>query len=67
MRESSDRGDFWVNYGARKSWALDSVWPMMDAKFFGGGMAPDQYNPPHSEERMKLLDVGDREALGPFV
>ncbi|KAB8252945.1 hypothetical protein BDV35DRAFT_375407 [Aspergillus flavus] len=50
-----------------RDWAFDAVWPMMDAKFFGGGMAPDQYNSPHNEERMKLLDVGDREALGPFV
>ncbi|KAB8277553.1 phosphotransferase enzyme family protein [Aspergillus minisclerotigenes] len=67
MRESWDHGELWVNYGARKSWAFDAVWPILDAKFFGGVMAPDQYNSPHSEERMELLDVGGREALGPFV
>lgn len=67
MQESWENGDFWVNYGARKSWAFDAVWPMMDAKFFGGGTAPDQHSLLHSEERMKLLGVEDREAMGLFI
>lgn len=40
---------------------------MMDAKFFGGGTAPDQHSLLHSEERMKLLGVEDREAMGLFI
>ncbi|OJJ84622.1 uncharacterized protein ASPGLDRAFT_1458350 [Aspergillus glaucus CBS 516.65] len=67
MWESWEHGDFRVNYGARKSWAFDAVWPMMDAKLFDGGMAPDQHNLLHSEERMRLLGVGDREAMGLFI
>lgn len=36
MREGWENGEFWVNYGARKSWAFDTVWPMIDMIFYGG-------------------------------
>lgn len=68
MRESWENGGFWVNYGARKSWAFDTVWPMIDAKFFGGdGRALDQDNLLHIGERMKLLRVEDGEAMESFI
>ncbi|KAH8423915.1 uncharacterized protein LDX57_001669 [Aspergillus melleus] len=61
MRESWEHGDFWVNYGARKSWAFDDVWPMIDAKLFDGDTSM------HSEEKLELLGEEDREAIGPFI
>lgn len=68
LRESWDCDDFRVNYGVRKSWAFDSVWPMMDAKFFGGDTALDQRDSLlYSEEKMGLLDNADREAMEPFI
>jgi len=36
MRQSWDRGDFWVAYAAPKSFAFDTVfWTHLDARFFG--------------------------------
>ncbi|KAF9772833.1 hypothetical protein IL306_009432 [Fusarium sp. DS 682] len=36
MRESWSTGRFWLNYGARKSWAFDTIyWKYLDEKFFG--------------------------------
>ncbi|OJJ87214.1 uncharacterized protein ASPGLDRAFT_72499 [Aspergillus glaucus CBS 516.65] len=68
LRESWDCDNFCVNYGVRKSWAFDSVWPMMDAKFFGGDTALDQRDSLlYSEEKMGLLDNADREAMEPFI
>lgn len=67
MQESWQHGDFWVKYGVCKSWVFDAVWSMMDAKLFGGGTALDQCNLLHSEERMKLLGVGDKESMGLFI
>lgn len=68
MGESWDCGDFWVNYGVRKSWAFDSVWPIMDAKFFSDGTALDQRDSLFcSEERMGLLDNVDRKAMKPLI
>ena len=67
MQESWEQRDFWVQYGARKSWAFDAVWPMIDAKFFGGDRVLDQRKLVCNEERMKLLSVADREAMEPFV
>ena len=57
MRESWDNGDFWVNYGARKSWAFDVVWPIIDGKFFGGS----------DGETTMSLDAIDKEEMGPFI
>ncbi|RJE21516.1 Phosphotransferase enzyme family [Aspergillus sclerotialis] len=57
MRESWDNGDFWINYGARKSWAFDVVWPMIDGKFFGGS----------DGETTQSVDAIDREEMGPFI
>ena len=57
MRESWDSGNFWVNYGARKIWAFDVAWPMMDVKFFGSS----------DGKRSKLLDTIDREEMGRFI
>ncbi|ODM22254.1 hypothetical protein SI65_03100 [Aspergillus cristatus] len=68
MRESWDRGDFWINHGVRKSWAFDSVWPMMDAKFFGGDTALEQRDSLLcSDERTELLDDEDKEAIEHFI
>ncbi|RDL40596.1 Phosphotransferase [Venustampulla echinocandica] len=36
MRESWETSRFWLNYGARKSWAFDTVyWRFLDERFFG--------------------------------
>lgn len=68
MRKSWDRGDFWVNYGARKSWAFDALWGFIDKKLFGGDVAPEKRDSLLcTKERMSLLSIEDKDALGPFV
>jgi hypothetical protein len=65
MRESWTQAAFWVDYGARKGWAFDAVWSMVDRKFFGDIPALNGYR--CSENRIKLLGVADREAMESFV
>ncbi|KAL2009498.1 hypothetical protein VTN00DRAFT_5305 [Thermoascus crustaceus] len=36
MQESWETGDFWISYGARKSWAFDTFRPLVDRTFFVG-------------------------------
>ena len=67
VRESWYNDDFWVHYGARKSWAFDAVWPMIDAKFFGGDGVLDQRRLVCNEERLELLGDADKEEMEPFV
>ncbi|KAL9102616.1 MAG: hypothetical protein Q9163_002260 [Psora crenata] len=60
MRESWESGRFWAHYGAQKSWALDAVfWTHIDPKYSGSG---DWFN-----DRIKLLDEGERNGLEEFV
>ncbi|KAF3481571.1 uncharacterized protein GIQ15_04330 [Arthroderma uncinatum] len=42
MYNSWNSGAFWVNYGLRKSWALDIIWPYIDRKIFGGEETHEQ-------------------------
>ena len=67
MRESWETGRFWVNYGARKSWAFDTVyWRYLDERFFGdrGSSIPK-----HDlwKTRIHMLSQAEREAMEPFV
>lgn len=59
MLESWQKGDFWVCYAARRSWAFDKLyWTKIDRRFFGDG---------DLEDRLKLLTVEERDALDGFV
>lgn len=59
MLESWEKGDFWVCYAARRSWAFDMLyWAKIDRRFFGDG---------DLEERLKLLTAEERDALDTFV
>jgi hypothetical protein len=59
MLESWQKGDFWVCYAARRSWAFDMLyWAKIDRRFFGDG---------DLEERLKLLTAEERDALDTFV
>ncbi|CRG85858.1 hypothetical protein PISL3812_02864 [Talaromyces islandicus] len=59
MMESWKKGDFWVCYAARRSWAFDMVyWAKIDRRFFGTG---------DLEDRLRLLTSEEREALDAFV
>ncbi|KPM34568.1 hypothetical protein AK830_g12006 [Neonectria ditissima] len=67
MRESWETGRFFLNYGARKSWAFDTVyWKFLDERFFGrrrNGVAQDDL----WRTRVHLLSVEERAAMEPFV
>jgi len=59
MRESWEKGDFWVSYAARRSWAFDIVyWARIDRRFFGEGTL---------EDRVALLTVEERDGMDGFV
>ncbi|KKK22873.1 hypothetical protein P175DRAFT_0527088 [Aspergillus ochraceoroseus IBT 24754] len=68
MKESWASGDFWLHYGLRKSWAFDDVWPMMDARLFGGDTPLSKRESLLcTEKRLAYLSVEDKDAMGPFV
>ncbi|PGH03336.1 hypothetical protein AJ80_08696 [Polytolypa hystricis UAMH7299] len=68
MQDSWDNGSFWVNYGLRKSWAFDMVWPYIDRKFFGGnGTDERRIDLLDSGQRLRLLTDGDFRGMDEFV
>lgn len=67
MRESWETGRFWLNYGARKSWAFDTMyWKFLDEKFFGN-RGNDIAKHDLWKTRVHLLTEEERHALEPFV
>lgn len=65
MRKSWDTGEFWAHYAARKSWAFDTVWPIIDKKFFGGSAGfEERIALLSSEERMMFLGDKEKEMQG---
>ncbi|KAK2018413.1 phosphotransferase [Colletotrichum eremochloae] len=67
MRESWETGRFFLSYGARKSWAFDTMyWRFLDEKFFGdrekGVLKDDLW-----KTRVHLLSEDERAAMDPFV
>ncbi|PWY96298.1 phosphotransferase enzyme family protein [Aspergillus sclerotioniger CBS 115572] len=67
MWESWISGDFWVHYGLRKSWAFDAVWPMMDARLFGGDTSLENCEKLLCTERLDILSAEDKKAMEPFA
>ncbi|KAL2020614.1 hypothetical protein VTK56DRAFT_8104 [Thermocarpiscus australiensis] len=67
MRESWETGRFWLNYGARKSWAFDvAYWKFLDERFFGD-RGKDIRKDDLWKTRVHLLTDQEREAMEPFV
>ncbi|KAK0107127.1 hypothetical protein ONS95_003833 [Cadophora gregata] len=67
MRESWETGRFWLNYAARKSWALDTIyWKFLDERFFGRRVDHVEQNELW-KTRLDLLSEGARKAMEPFV
>ncbi|KAL3419901.1 phosphotransferase [Phlyctema vagabunda] len=65
MRQSWETGRFWLNYGARKSWAFDAIyWRYLDERFFG---ARPSETDNLWESRIHLLSEAERHAMEPFV
>lgn len=67
MRESWETGRFFLSYGARKSWAFDTMyWKFLDERFFGdresGVPKKDLW-----KTRVHLLTEEERAAMDPFV
>lgn len=67
MRESWETGRFCLSYGARKSWAFDTMyWRFLDERFFGqresGVLRNDLW-----KTRVYLLSEEERAAMEPFV
>ncbi|KAF9876705.1 phosphotransferase [Colletotrichum karsti] len=67
MRESWETGRFFLSYGARKSWAFDTMyWKYLDERFFGnrepGVLMNDLW-----KARVHLLSEEERTAMEPFV
>ncbi|KAK1973252.1 phosphotransferase [Colletotrichum cereale] len=67
MQESWETGRFFLSYGARKSWAFDTMyWKFLDERFFGerkSGVQKDDL----WKTRVHLLSEEERAAMGPFV
>ncbi|KDN67149.1 putative phosphotransferase [Colletotrichum sublineola] len=67
MRESWETGRFFLSYGAKKSWAFDTMyWGFLDERFFGdrekGVLKDDLWR-----TRVHLLSKDERAAMDPFV
>ncbi|KAJ3533091.1 hypothetical protein NM208_g8141 [Fusarium decemcellulare] len=67
MRESWETGRFFLSYGARKSWAFDTMyWKFLDERFFGdrdsGVVKNDLW-----KTRVHLLSEEERAAMEAFV
>ncbi|TEA14988.1 hypothetical protein C8034_v002830 [Colletotrichum sidae] len=67
MRESWETGRFFLSYGARKSWAFDTMyWKFLDERFFGDrDAAVLKYD--LWKTRLHLLSEEERAAMEPFV
>lgn len=65
MYNSWNSGAFWINYGLRKSWALDIVWPLIDRAIFGGEQ-PHEQRIALIENRIQLTD-DERKEMDAFV
>jgi hypothetical protein len=67
MRESWETGRFWLNYGARKCWAFDTVyWKYLDERFFGkrdGDIPMEEL----WKTRVHLLTENERAAMEQLV
>ncbi|KAH8804513.1 phosphotransferase [Xylogone sp. PMI_703] len=66
MQESWETGRFFLNYGARKSWAFDAMyWRFLDERFYGdrGDIGKDDL----WKTRIHLLSEKERVAMEPFV
>lgn len=67
MRESWETGRFWLNYAAKNSWALDTIfWKYLDERFFGSrdaDIAQDEL----WKTRIGLLSEKERAAMEAFV
>ncbi|KAH8722008.1 phosphotransferase [Ilyonectria robusta] len=67
MRESWETSRFWLSYGARKSWAFDTMyWRYLDEKFFGDRES-DIPQEALWKTRIHLLSDDERRAMEPFV
>jgi hypothetical protein len=67
MRESWETGRFWLNYGARKSWAFDAMyWKHLDQRFFGN-RGDNTLKGDLWKTRVHLLTEEERAAMEPFV
>lgn len=67
MMESWQTGRFWLNYGARKSWAFDAMyWKHLDERFFGERESRIQKGDLW-KTRVHLLTEQERDAMEPFV
>ncbi len=66
MRESWETGRFWLNYGAKRSWAFDAIfWTYLDERFFGErDHVPDKHL---WKTRLHLLDEREKSAMKPFA
>ncbi|EFE41029.1 hypothetical protein TRV_04227 [Trichophyton verrucosum HKI 0517] len=65
MYNNWSTGAFWINYGLRKSWALDIVWPFIDRAIFGGEQ-PHEQRIALLENRIQLTD-DERKEMDAFV
>ncbi|RFU32457.1 hypothetical protein B7463_g3888, partial [Scytalidium lignicola] len=67
MQESWETGRFFLSYGARKSWAFDTMyWKFLDERFFGDRESSVLKNDLW-KTRLHLLSEEERAAMEPFV
>lgn len=67
MRDSWESGRFWLNYAARQSWALDTIfWMYLDERFFGA-RDPNVVECDLWKTRIGLLTGEEKEAMETFV
>ncbi|KAJ2895228.1 hypothetical protein MKZ38_006759 [Zalerion maritima] len=67
MRESWETGRFFLSYGARKSWAFDTMyWKFLDERFFGDRES-DVLKNDLWKTRVHLLSEEEKAAMEPFV
>ena len=59
MKESWEKGDFWVCCASNKSWAFDVIhWANIDHRFFGPG---------DLEDLLEFLTLEERAEIAGFV
>lgn len=67
MQESWETGRFFLSYGARKSWAFDTMyWKFLDERFFGNRESNVDKDDLW-KTRVHLLNEEERAAMEPFV
>ncbi|KAJ5106556.1 hypothetical protein N7456_003231 [Penicillium angulare] len=65
MQQSWERGDFWVMYAARKTFAFDAVfWKKLDGRFFGPATSTEDER---WKERIDLLSEDERAEMEKIV